>query len=152
MKRFEALDHTGDIGILVYGGDLQSVFENAGGAFFHQITGLKKDKNSGLKEIGIRGERLECLLVSWLHDQISYHSSRVLISRCFFSSKIRDVKIQILNVWINFFSASSLIDAVPSTYASKPEPSSLFLSNSSNWKIPAELLIITTAIRTGFIR
>jgi len=36
------------------------------------------------------------------------------------------------------------MDASTSTYASKPEPSSLFLSNSSNWKIPAELLITTT--------
>jgi SHS2 domain-containing protein len=44
MKCFEVLDHTADIGILVYGEDLQSVFQNTGGAFFHQITDLKKDK------------------------------------------------------------------------------------------------------------
>ena len=42
MKRFEVLDHAADIGIIVHGEDLKTLFENAGEAFFHHITDLRK--------------------------------------------------------------------------------------------------------------
>ena len=47
MKRFEILDHTADIGIIVYGEDLKALFENAGEAFFHLITDMKRVRRSG---------------------------------------------------------------------------------------------------------
>ena len=40
MRRYKILDHTADIGVIVYGKDLKALFENAGGAFFHLICDL----------------------------------------------------------------------------------------------------------------
>jgi SHS2 domain-containing protein len=42
MKRFEVLGHTADIGIIVHSEDLKALFENAGKAFFHLITDLRR--------------------------------------------------------------------------------------------------------------
>jgi hypothetical protein len=39
-KKFRLLDHTADLGILVYGRDLEELFSNAGEAFFDIITDL----------------------------------------------------------------------------------------------------------------
>ena len=68
MKRFEVLDHTADVGIIVYGEDLHSLFENAGEALFHLITDLKKVRLRTERKIEIGGKGLERLMVEWLTE------------------------------------------------------------------------------------
>jgi len=55
MRRFEILDHTADIGLIVYGEDLKTLFENAGVAFFHLITDLRKVRRRVERRIEVRG-------------------------------------------------------------------------------------------------
>ncbi len=83
MKRFEILDHTADIGVIVYGENLKALFENAGKAFFHIITDLKKVKLRIEKHIMIEGESLERLLVDWLSELLYFHDVENLLFKQF---------------------------------------------------------------------
>ena len=83
MKRFEVLDHTADIGLIVYGEDLKTLFENAGEAFFHLITDLKKVRRRVEKRIEIKGENLERLMVDWLSELLYLHDVENLLFKGF---------------------------------------------------------------------
>jgi SHS2 domain-containing protein len=83
MKRFEILNHTADIGIVVYGEDLKSLFQNAGEVFFHLITDLKKVRLRTEREIKIRGESLERLMVDWLTELLYLHEVEGLLFKRF---------------------------------------------------------------------
>jgi SHS2 domain-containing protein len=83
MKRFEVLDHTADIGLIVYGEDLKTLFENAGEAFFHLITDLKKVRRRVEKRIEIKGEDLERLMVDWLSELLYLHDVENLLFKGF---------------------------------------------------------------------
>jgi SHS2 domain-containing protein len=83
MKRFEVLNHTADIGLIVYGEDLKSLFENAGKAFFHLITDLKKVRLRTEKRIEIRKESLERLMVDWLTELLYLHEVENLLFKGF---------------------------------------------------------------------
>ena len=83
MKRFEILDHTADIGIMVYGEDLKSLFENAGKAFFHLITDLRKVRLRTQRKIEIGGESLERLMVEWLNELLYLHDVENLLFKGF---------------------------------------------------------------------
>jgi len=82
-KRFEILDHTADIGVIVYGEDLRTLFENAGEAFFHLITDLKKVKRRIEKRIDIGGESLDRLMVDWLSELLYLHDVESLLFKGF---------------------------------------------------------------------
>ena len=79
MKRFEVLDHTADIGLIVYGDDLRTLFENAGEAFFHLITDLKKVRRRVERRISIGGESLDRLMVDWLSELLYLHDVEHLL-------------------------------------------------------------------------
>ncbi len=83
MKRFEFLDHTADIGLVVYGEDLQVLFQNAGEAFFHLITDLKKVKPRIERKIDIKGESLERLMVDWLSELLYLYDVEHLLFKRF---------------------------------------------------------------------
>jgi SHS2 domain-containing protein len=83
MGRFEILDHTADIGIIVYGEDLKALFENAGEAFFHLITDMKRVRRSVRRRIEIGKESLERLMVDWLSELLYLHDVEYLLFREF---------------------------------------------------------------------
>jgi SHS2 domain-containing protein len=83
MKRFEILDHTADIGIIVHGESLQALFENAGEAFFHLITDLKKVKRRVERRVHIEGESLDRLMVDWLSELLYLHDVENLLFKGF---------------------------------------------------------------------
>jgi SHS2 domain-containing protein len=83
MKRFEILDHTADIGIIVHGENLKALFENAGEAFFHLITDLRKVRRRIERRINIRGESLDRLMVDWLSELLYLHDVENLLFKGF---------------------------------------------------------------------
>jgi SHS2 domain-containing protein len=83
MKHFEILDHTADIGIIVYGEDLRALFENAGEAFFHLLTDLRKVRRRIEKRIDIGGESLDRLMVDWLSELLYLHDVENLLFKGF---------------------------------------------------------------------
>jgi SHS2 domain-containing protein len=81
MKRYTILDHTADIGLTIYGGDLKSLFEHAGEGFFHLITDLKKVKPRIERRVELGGEIIERLLVDWLGELLYlFEVDRLLFS------------------------------------------------------------------------
>ncbi len=83
MKRFKILDHTADIGLIVYGEDLKSLFENAGEAFFHLITDLRKVRRRIERRIEIGKEEFERLMVDWLNELLYLHDTENLLFKGF---------------------------------------------------------------------
>ena len=83
MRHFEVLDHTADIGMVIYGHDLKTLFENAGEAFFYLITDLKKVRSRTEKRIEIEGEALERLMVDWLTELLYFHDVEHLLFKKF---------------------------------------------------------------------
>jgi SHS2 domain-containing protein len=83
MKRFEVLDHTADIGLIVYGEDLKTLFQNAGEGFFHLITDLRKVKRRTKRTIEIGKEDLKRLMVDWLTELLYLHDVEGLLFKEF---------------------------------------------------------------------
>ena len=83
MKRFEILDHTADIGLVIYGENLKALFENAGEAFFRLITDLRKVKRRTERRINIGGESLDRLMVDWLTELLYLHDVENLLFKGF---------------------------------------------------------------------
>jgi len=82
-KNFEVLDHTADIGLIVYGEDLKALFENAGEAFFHLITDLKKVRRRIERRIHIERDSLDRLMVDWLSELLYLHEVENLLFKGF---------------------------------------------------------------------
>jgi SHS2 domain-containing protein len=83
MKRFEILDHTADIGLVIYGENLKALFENAGEAFFRLITDLRKVRRRVERRINIGGESLDRLMVDWLSELLYLHDVENLLFQGF---------------------------------------------------------------------
>ncbi len=83
MKRFEVLDHTADIGLIVRGETLKALFENAGKGFFHLVTDLRKVKRRVERRVDLKGESLDRLMVDWLSELLYLHDVESLLFREF---------------------------------------------------------------------
>lgn len=70
MERFRYLDHTGDLGVEVFGDTLEALFEHAGEAFMNVITDPETVKAAAAIEIAVGAPDLEQLLVEWLTELI----------------------------------------------------------------------------------
>lgn len=82
MKRYEFVEHTADIAVLVYGGSLKELFTSAALAMFAVVVGKKQNKpKAALKEISIEKEEksLEDLLKAWLDELLFYFSTKGLV-------------------------------------------------------------------------
>ncbi len=89
-KKFRLLDHTGDLGILVYGEDLEELFANAGEAFFDIITDLRRVRETTERAIGIESSNLEDLMVNWLGELLYLHDVESLLFKSFSIDELRD--------------------------------------------------------------
>ena len=70
-KKFEYLEHTGDIGLKIYGATLPELFANAAEGFTSIITEVKKIEPEFRDEIVVKANGLEELLIEWL-NRINY--------------------------------------------------------------------------------
>ncbi|MBW2063638.1 MAG: archease [Deltaproteobacteria bacterium] len=67
-KKYTVLDHTADLGIEVYGSDLQDLFRNAALALMDlMIKGESKDRAMS-KDISVPAQDLSDLMVRWLGE------------------------------------------------------------------------------------
>jgi len=67
-KKYEQLEHAGDIRIKVYGETLKELFSNAGGALFDLITDFNKINADSTDYIEVSGTDQEELIVNWLSE------------------------------------------------------------------------------------
>ncbi len=71
MKRYEYLEHTGDIGIRAYGATLEELFINAAQGLLGAIADLSTVGTTTHTEIEVSAESLEELMVAWL-DELNF--------------------------------------------------------------------------------
>ena len=102
MRRFRFLDHTGDLGIEIYGQSLVELFENAGQALFHVITDPSKVQEKVEKEIALSYHDLETLMVDWLGELLYLHDVEGLLLRRFEVRSIEDGCFE-ARAWGEFF-------------------------------------------------
>ncbi|MFQ5843112.1 MAG: archease [Thermodesulfobacteriota bacterium] len=89
-KKFRLLDHTGDLGILVYGGNVEELFSNAAEAFFDIITDVRRIRESTERIIRVQGPNLEELMVRWLGELLYVHDVDGLLFRSFSIDELLD--------------------------------------------------------------
>ncbi|RKY79705.1 hypothetical protein DRQ00_03165 [candidate division KSB1 bacterium] len=70
-KKFEYLEHTGDIGLKIYGTTLPELFANAAEGFTSIITEVEKIEPKFRNQIVVEANGLEELMIRWL-NQINY--------------------------------------------------------------------------------
>jgi SHS2 domain-containing protein len=73
---YKTFDHTADVGIEIYGEDLQQLFINAGYALFDLITDVHKIEATTSLSVTIEGTDQEDLMVRWLSELLSLHQLR----------------------------------------------------------------------------
>jgi len=68
MIKYEQIDHTGDIGLKIYGESLEELFENAATGMFSIIADLRKVRPEIKRDVQVEGGDLQQLLVNWLSE------------------------------------------------------------------------------------
>jgi SHS2 domain-containing protein len=96
MRRFELVDHTGDLGIRVFGKDLPDLFCHAAEAFFHVITDPETILTKESLNISIEGHELEELLISWLNEFVYLFDTKGLLFREFEFISLTDRSLEAL--------------------------------------------------------
>jgi SHS2 domain-containing protein len=67
-RKFKFIDHTGDMGVKVFGENVQALFQHAAEALVHIITDPKAIREKESRKISIRANSREELLVRWLNE------------------------------------------------------------------------------------
>jgi len=81
-KGFEIIDHTADVGIVVYGADLKQLFSNAALALFSLVTNPKSIRQALQRDVKIISEDEDSLLVEWLNELIYlFDAEHILFNR-----------------------------------------------------------------------
>ena len=82
MIRFEVIDHTADVGIVAYGGNLGEAFANAAYGMFSLIAELDGVTENLCREIALQAPDQEVLLVDWLNELLYlFDVDHVIFSR-----------------------------------------------------------------------
>jgi len=81
-KKFRFIDHTADIGVVVYGKTLTELFQNAAESFFSVLLKLKNIHEKESRSFSLDAPGLEELLVSWLNEFLYlFETQGLLFSR-----------------------------------------------------------------------
>jgi SHS2 domain-containing protein len=81
METFRYLDHTGDLGVELFGRTAEELFVHAGEAFTDILTDPESVRASEEVEIAVEGADLEQLLVEWLSELIYRFDARGMLFR-----------------------------------------------------------------------
>ena len=81
--KYEVLDHTADLGLVIYGRDLRELFKNAAFAMFDQIAELERVEERDIFEVIQDAPNVEELLVAWLRELLFQFSVRDFLFKDF---------------------------------------------------------------------
>jgi len=68
MLRYKEFEHTADVGVEIYGGALENLFQNAGYAFFDIIVDATTISPNVTRSVSVTGTDVETLLMNWLRE------------------------------------------------------------------------------------
>jgi SHS2 domain-containing protein len=83
MDKYRFIEHTGDLGMEVFGADLPGLFENAAEGLFDIITDPGTIREKEEREISLEAGGLEELLIRWLTEFIFLFDVEFLLFRSF---------------------------------------------------------------------
>ncbi len=68
LPRYKQIEHTGDIGIKIFGNTPEELFANAAYGMFDIMVDLSSVKGTTAENLEVAGDNYEELLVNWLSD------------------------------------------------------------------------------------
>ena len=84
-KVYEPIDHTGDLGMRVFGGDLRELFAHAAWGLFDLMTDAERIEPRISRNLTLEAIDLEDLLVRWLGELLyAYDTDRFLSAKVTF--------------------------------------------------------------------
>jgi SHS2 domain-containing protein len=85
--KYKLIDHTADIGIIVYGNDLPEVFANSAYAMFDILADISKVDGKDSFEIQVSAKNQEELLITWLDELLfRYETERIICNQFIISN------------------------------------------------------------------
>lgn len=97
-EKFRFIDHTADVGVLVYGKSLPELFQHAAESFFSILTEPENIKEVKLRSFSLDAMGLEELLVAWLNEFLYLFDTQSLLFRRFEIEQINNVHL-IATAW-----------------------------------------------------
>jgi len=79
VENYRYFDHTGDVGVEVFGESLAALFSHAGEAFADIITDAETIRARDEKKIDLQADSIEELLVRWLNELVFLFDTRGLL-------------------------------------------------------------------------
>jgi SHS2 domain-containing protein len=77
--RFRTIDHTADVGLVVWGDNRAALFENAAAGLFHLLYPVRSGGHGGKRfDFELAETNLEELLVDWLRQLLYVHEAEGL--------------------------------------------------------------------------
>lgn len=93
MKKYEIIDHTADVGLRAFGGDLKELFKNFALGMFGIITNLDDIKPKTSLTIEAGAVTQEELLVDWLRELLYQYNTQEILFKNFEIEKMTDNRI-----------------------------------------------------------
>ena len=93
-KDFEIVNHTADVGIIAYGGDINQTFANAAKALFSLITELDDVEEILHRDIELTAPDEESLLVEWLNQLIYLFDTENIVFKRFDVTKLNNTQLE----------------------------------------------------------
>ena len=95
--RYRYIDHTADMGLEIYGRDLEELFRNASFALFDNITELRKIEEKDKRRIRLSSESLKELLLDWFRELLFLFGIEFFITKRvrFLNLKERELEAEI---------------------------------------------------------
>ena len=83
IKSFSFVNHTADVGVIVWGKSLPELFQHAAESFFHILTEPETIQEIETRTILVRANGIEELLVAWLNEFLFLFETEGLLFRQF---------------------------------------------------------------------
>lgn len=79
MQKYRDIDHTGDLGVEVYGDSLPALFAHAAEAFVDIITDATTIRTRESRSVTLQAEDREALMVQWLNELVYWFETDGLL-------------------------------------------------------------------------
>jgi len=94
VKRYRLIEHTADVGLIAYGGNLAEAFGNAAYGMFSIIAELRAVRGVESRQVELEGKDLEALLFDWLNILLYFFDTDTLLLRRFDISDLTENRLK----------------------------------------------------------
>ncbi|MBI4208454.1 MAG: archease [Deltaproteobacteria bacterium] len=79
QKHYEPFEHTADVGLRVWGSDLEELFRNSVEAMFSLVVDVNTTEPKETLEIKVEGRDLQTLFFNWLDELLYLHLTKYFL-------------------------------------------------------------------------